>query len=62
MGATPVVEPVSEEPVQGVAPANADNLLATRQPIIIAEEPVTLLTHSDIESLIKQENGSRQPP
>lgn len=44
MPATPTVEPVSDEPMQGVMPVNEDKPFVAGQPASIAEEPVTLLT------------------
>lgn len=49
---------VSNKPEQMVMPAITDNLLDARQPTRAVEEPVTLLTCSDIEALVRQERGS----
>lgn len=57
VAATPVNVSVSEGPVQGVTPANADNLSIARQPISMAEEPATRLNLSDIKALVRQEKG-----
>lgn len=53
----PVIESVSDEPVQGVTFTNADNLSAARWPASVIEEPITLLTCFDIEALVRQERG-----
>lgn len=37
--ATPVIEPILDEPVQGTTPVNANNLSAARWPASLSEEP-----------------------
>lgn len=58
MPAAPATELVSDRPNQGFKPTNTDNLSTTGQPISIVKEPATLLTHSDLEVLMKQEKDS----
>lgn len=43
--------------MQGVTPVNTDNLSIVRRSISVAEKPV-LLTHSEIEALVRQEMAS----
>lgn len=52
------VEPISDELMQVATPTNVNNLSATRQPANTVEEPITLLTSSNIEALVSQEKAS----
>lgn len=58
MPTLPAVAPVDGEPIKGAIPINSDDLLATKSSVDMDLKLVTLLTHSEIEVLLKKEKVS----
>lgn len=52
--APPTVEPVLNEPAQGVMPVNADNLLTARRSASVTEDPSTFMTRVEVQAMLQR--------
>lgn len=50
-----VIEPVTDEPMEGVTPVNVDNLSTTRQPAGMAEEPTIFMSCFVLDTMLQKE-------
>lgn len=55
MPTPPAAKPVIDEPVQGVRPANTNNLSVARRPASLAKEPTVYPTRAEVEAMFKKE-------
>lgn len=55
-----VVEPMTDEPVQGATVTNGDNLSAAgRRPVSVAEEPTVFMTRSKVDAMLRRDKEKR---
>lgn len=55
MPTPPIIEPIVDEAVQEVTPANANNSTAAKRPVTQLEEPSLYLINVEIEVMFKKE-------
>lgn len=51
----PTVKPILDEPVQGIAPTNIDNLSIARRSTTLYDEPTIFMIMADVEAIFKRE-------
>lgn len=56
---TLAVDLVTDKPVQGATPPNADNRFTTGRQASVAKEPTMFMALSEVEAMLGRENGKR---